>query len=439
MTKSAVGISLVAFLLAAGDICASLASAGEGLVQPAALAVALEQGASAPAGERMIHDPLVRGVSSDAVDQADGTWEEQSADCADGVTPGCCDAVPACAGVPLAVWVPNSDPGLELSAGLLLLTPGADNLGYATITTFLPLGNPQWAVEALDPNAQPGLMVGAQYHLDSPGRDIQTSWEHLRAGAVSSVAVSDLDTQWVSPFNQTGPSTSESSNEVGVFHLKAAKGEVNFDYDMANIDAGQTLNIGSGTQVRLFAGVSIVRLKEQLISTFYNNPNVVPVPPVIAIPDPTLQYITLDNTSTYTGAGPRLGLSTAFDLSHGFTFLGQLSGTILQGRMQPAQYSFAAVFDDVVNSEQIRSDSATQVVYASDAKVGLGYSRPIGRSILEIESGFKAAVFLDAFSTYETSTNVLPLDIGSLSTNSMRHTPSNFTLGGFYASGSVRW
>ena len=107
--------------------------------------------------------------------------------------------------------------------------------------------------------------------------------------------------------------------------------------------------------------------------------------------------------------------------------------------MQPAQYSFSAVFDDVVNSEQIRSDSATQVVYASDAKVGLGYSRPIGRSVLEIESGFKAAVFLDAFSTYETSTNVLPLDIGSLSTNSMRHTPSNFTLGGFYASGSVRW
>jgi hypothetical protein len=439
MTKSAVGISFGLFLLASAGLSASRASADEGLVQPAALPVALEQGASAPAGERMIHDPLVRGASSDAADLAEGTWEEQSAGCTD---PNCGHGVNGCgACVPAAlpVYVPCLPAGWQYSAGLLLLTPGADNLGYATITTFLPLQNPQWDVQALDPNAQPGLMVGARYNLASPGKDIQTSWEHLRAGASSSVAVSDLDTQWISPFSQTGPSTSESSNEVGIFHLKSAKGEVNFDYDMANIDAGQTVNIGSGTQVRLFAGVSIVRLKEQLVSTFYNDPSVVPVPPVIAIPDPNLQYITLNNTSTYTGAGPRLGLSTAYNITGGLTFVGQMSGAILQGRMQPAQYTFQGVFNGAVDAEQIRSDSVTQVVYASDAKVGLGYTRPLGRSVLEIESGFKAAVFVDAFSTYETSTNVLPLDIGSLSTNSMRHTPSNFTLGGFYASGSVRW
>ena len=60
-------------------------------------------------------------------------------------------------------------------------------------------------------------------------------------------------------------------------------------------------------------------------------------------------------------------------------------------------------------------------------------------SVLNIESGFKAAIFINPFSTYETSTNVLPLDIGSLSTNSMRHTPSNFTLSGFYATCSLQW
>lgn len=439
MAKSAIGIRLGSFLLAAAGISSSLASADDGLAQPTPTPIPLEQGGSAPAGLQMIHDPFVRAASSDAGELAEATWEEQSVDCTDPIGPAACGAGVSSGGVPLAVWVPNSCPGLELSAGLLLLTPGADNLGYATITTFLPLQNPQWAVQSLDPNAQPGLMVGARYELASPGRDIQTSWEHLRAGDAESVAVSDLATQWISPFSQTGPSTSESSNEVGIFHLKSAKGEVNFDYDMANIDAGQTMNIGSGTQVRLFAGVSIVRLKEQLVSTFYNDPSIVPVPPVIAIPDPNLQYITLNNTSTYTGAGPRLGLSTAYNITGGLTFVGQMSGAILQGRMQPAQYTFQGVFDGAVDAEQIRSDSVTQVVYASDAKVGLGYTRPVGHSVLEIESGFKAAVFVDAFATYETSTNVLPLDIGSLSTNSMRHTPSNFTLGGFYASASVRW
>ena len=85
------------------------------------------------------------------------------------------------------VYVPCLPGGWQYSAGLLLLTPGADNLGYATITTFLPLQNPQWDVQALDPNAQPGLMVGARYNLASPGKDIQTSWEHLRAGAATSL------------------------------------------------------------------------------------------------------------------------------------------------------------------------------------------------------------------------------------------------------------
>ena len=108
-------------------------------------------------------------------------------------------------GVPLAVYVPNTTPGLNLSAGLLLLKPGADNLGYATITTFHPLGNPQWAVQTLNPNNQPGFTVGASYDLASPGIDVQSSWEHLRTSDSAFVAVDDLNTQWISPFNQTGP------------------------------------------------------------------------------------------------------------------------------------------------------------------------------------------------------------------------------------------
>jgi hypothetical protein len=254
------------------------------------------------------------------------------------------------------------------------------------------------------------------------------------------VAVSDLATQWVSPFSQTGPSTSEPANVVGIFHLKATQAQVDFDYDMANIDVGQTVNIGSNTQLRLFAGLSCVRLREQLISTFYNDPNIVPVPPVFAVANPLLKSISLNNTSTYTGLGPRLGFTTAYNLSHGFTFVGQLSGAILEGWTQPAQYSFAAVFQDVVNSEQIASRSVSQVVYAGDAKLGVGYSCPLGNGfVLSIESGFKAAVFIDPFSTYETSTNVLPLDIGSLSTNSMRNSQSNFTLSGFYATCGLQW
>lgn len=355
--------------------------------------------------------------------------------------PACaCNAAASCTGSPMAVFVPDLTPGFQFSASFLQLKPGADNLGWSTITTFLPIQNPQWAVQNLNPAYQPGFSVGARYVVPSSGKDIQTNWEHLRTSDSSFVAVSDPTTQWISPFNQTGPSTSESSNEVGVFHLKSAQAQVDFDYDMVNIDAGQSVNFGPNTQVRLFVGLSWVRLREQLLSTFYNDPNINPVPPVIAPPNTALQYITLNNTSTYTGAGPRLGLATTQNISRQLTFVGQLSGAVLAGSMQPAQYVFQGVFDDRVDSEQISSRPVNQVVYAADAKLGVGYNRPLGNcSDLSIESGFKAALFINPFATYETSTNVLPLDIGSLSTNSMRHTPSNFTLNGWYASVSVRW
>lgn len=171
-------------------------------------------------------------------------------------TPYADAAAPSSAGVPLAVFVPNLDPGFEFSGGLLLLRPGADNLGYATVTTFLPIQNPQWAVQTLDPEYQPGFWLGARYAFPSSGNDIQIDWEHLRTRDSAYVAVSNPATQWVSPFSQTGPSTSEAANLVGIFHLKATQAQVDFDYDMANIDVGQTVSIGPNTQLRLFAGLS---------------------------------------------------------------------------------------------------------------------------------------------------------------------------------------
>ena len=216
-----------------------------------------------------------------------------SCQCADPCT---CAANPPCAGTPLPIFIPKLTPGWQFTASLLYLRPGADNLGWLTITTFLPVQNPQWAVQTLNPQFQPGFSVGARYTFPSAGKDIRVNWEHLRTSDSASVAVSNPNTQWISPFNQTGPSTSEGANEVGVFHLKAAQAQVNFSYDMINLDVGQTVNFGANTQVRLFTGLSYLQLREQLVSTFYNDPNINPVPPVIAVPDPGLQYINLNNT-----------------------------------------------------------------------------------------------------------------------------------------------
>jgi hypothetical protein len=389
------------------------------------------------AQEELIAPEMALACDGDCDGACDGSC---SIGCNGVCASGTAGAYPSAAGINLAVFVPNLKPGFEFTGGFLLLKPGADNLGFATTTTFLPIQNPQWAVQSLNPAYQPGFTFGARYTRPCSGKDIRANWEHLRTSDSKFVPVSDVNTQWISPFSQTGPSTSETANEVGIFHFKSAQGDVAFAYDMVNLDLGQTVNIGQSTQVRLFAGLSWVRLREQLISTFYNDPNVDPVPPVVAPANPTLEYIQLNNTSTFTGAGPRLGLSSSHILPRGFTLLGELSGAVLAGWMQPAAYSFAGIYEGASDIEQISSQRVTQVVWASDAKLGLGYLRVLGNgSLLKFESGFKAAIFINPFSTYETSTNVLPLDIGSLSTNSMRHTPSNFTLNGWYASCSLQW
>lgn len=349
-------------------------------------------------------------------------------------------AAPSRVGVPSSVYVPNLNPGWEFSAGALLMKPSADNLGFATITTFLPLQNPQWAVQTLEPGYQPGFNVGARYVIPGSGTDFRGNWDHLNTNDSRFVAVGNPNTQWISPFSQTGPSMSENANQVGIFHFKSASGEVNFGYDTVNFDLGQSVNVGPHSQFRVFAGLSYAHLKQRLVSRFYNDPTILPVPPVIAVPDPNLRYIELDNMSSYSGVGPRLGFSTDYQLFRGFSFIGELSGSVFAGRMQPAQYKFSGVFVNRVDNEKIASDALSQVVYAGDAKFGFGYVREVfNGSILKLESGFRAAMYINPFSTYETSTNVLALDIGSLSTSSMRHTPSNFMLSGFYWNCSLQW
>jgi hypothetical protein len=100
-----------------------------------------------------------------------------------------CDDASSCVGDPISVYIPNLTPGFQFSGGFLLLKPGADNLGWSTITTYLPIQSPQWDVQNINPGYQPGFTVGGRYVFPNSGTDIQTNWEHLRTSDSSSVAV----------------------------------------------------------------------------------------------------------------------------------------------------------------------------------------------------------------------------------------------------------
>lgn len=354
--------------------------------------------------------------------------------------------------IALTVGIPQLAPGVQYHAGLLYLKPSAENLGYAVLTTEenfespVPLATPLWHIETLEPEFEPGFEIGAGYTFACSGQDVQATWQHLSTSTFAAAAVTQDTGQWISPFSQTGPPTAETYQDLvdnqGVNDLLSAEGRVDFAYDAVNLDFGQYVNIGPSLAFRLFAGLSYARTQERLVSSFFGAP---PDPDAI-FPENVPLTLSLNNTSTFWGIGPRFGLEVAQQSRSGLRFTGQLAGAFLIGRTQPAQYLFAATAPDLalvgipVNREHVSSSEFTQVVYAGDARLGIGYSRKLsGGSVFALDGGYQAAIYLNPFSGYETNENILALQIGSLSSGSIRQTLSDFTLNGFYLNAGLTW
>lgn len=332
--------------------------------------------------------------------------------------PAVCVANETCCDSP--VYVPQLDSNFEVSGGALFLKPYAENLGWSAVTDFLPFFTPNWSIQAIDPDYQAGFEVGARYFFCDNGIDLNLDWAHLRTSDSQSTTVTPV-LQWVSPFCQTGPGTADTHyDSTGVGELTHARGKVKFHYDVVNLDLGIYLNLGCRVKVRLFTGLTGANIEEHLTSEFDGDP----APPLI----------TFNNKSTFWGIGPRLGLSSRFELCGGLQFIGEMAPALLFGRMQPAQYHFGGssealeAVDIAVNREHISSKRVSNTVFAFDAHLGLAYDYCFCDCYhLILEAGYMGVIYLNPLSGYETNENVLPLELGSLSTGSMKHVQSNFS------------
>src|SRR5262249_47950529 len=159
-------------------------------------------------------------------------------------------------------------------AGFLLLQPSSDDLGYAVLTnvknpaSVRPIASPFWTIQTLRPDYDPAFEIGACYTFANCCNDVQVSWQRLRSTTSTSMAA-DPNTQWISPFSQTGPSSAESFNDLagnqGVNKLKSATGQVKFAFDEVTLDIGQHVMIGPAVHIRGFGGLSFARLQERLV------------------------------------------------------------------------------------------------------------------------------------------------------------------------------
>jgi hypothetical protein len=308
---------------------------------------------------------------------------------------------------------------LEATAALLYLQPLADNLQYGTLVSPLPAPSPHWVNQAVETSLSPAFNVGLRYILPENGNDVRLSWTHLNASGDNSF-VADSQ-QFAGPPYEVGP-------DSNLYNL--GFGNVDFEYDSVNLEAGHLWTDGSPAQVRLFGGLQYARISEELTGSFASDDGV---------------YTSSNtNSSLFNGVGPRMGVEAGV-VKGRLDFLGQVAGSALIGR-QENRLDFEAVSPDLPglgitppNRQSITSPDATRVIPSIDSKLGAGLTIPMQNgSIIRFEGGYQAAIYINAISQYAISDVVVPPNVQGIGVflESAYHLHNNFAVHGPYVSAS---
>ena len=318
------------------------------------------------------------------------------------------------------VYLPTVQPGFVVSATALALKPGASNLNYAIYNKALPLQSPSWTEKELKPNYDAGFAVSFGY-LFADGKDVTVDWTHLDSNTSSSIAAPNSE-YFIGPDFQIGPDS---------IPVRAASGKARFDYDVVNVNGGQTVNFGSHMTTRFFGGLSNPYLRERVTATFTGN--VVTAPN--AGPFSTRQRVSAD----FTGVGPRMGLESNYEVGYGFGIIGEAAVSALIGS-NTSKTSYLSSSQELLNDfgqtsnyQTIKDDNITQVIPAIDAKIGLSYSYAFcNGEVLTVKGGYQAAVYVDAINQYIPQTVVQPIQSGGIFVGTMSHTVSDYSVQGFF-------
>jgi hypothetical protein len=306
----------------------------------------------------------------------------------------------------------NSPPRFEVSGSLLFLQPGAGNLEYGTLVSPLPIATPNWSNQSLTPNFTPAFRVGARY-MPNESNDIELDWTHLNT--TTNASFSAGPTQMVGPPYLIGP-------ESALY--KIGQGNVQFAYDSVHLDGGHTFCAECSFQLRVFGGVEVARIGQNLTGMFQSA-------------DGSASGANTTN-SLFTGAGPRLGLKGQYALGD-FQLIGEVAGAGLIGTSQ-SRINFSTTSPGLVgNNQSLTSPNATQVIPSIDARLATAYAFPPSNyGVFKIEAGYQAAVYFNAVSQYSLTSvpTALMLPPVGIFLATQQHLQSNFTDQGPYLAGS---
>jgi hypothetical protein len=312
---------------------------------------------------------------------------------------------------PISIRVPALKSGFEFSVAALWLQPSGGDLLYSVLTSPFPIESPSWENQYVSPGHTFSFDLGMRYVFSDTGRDVQLQWTHMDSNDSDATNANVDDGQFVAPPYETGPDGGGIEN---------SSSSVNFNYDVINLDVGQYLQFGQRVQMRFFNGVSYAKIKQAWNSFYTDNPG-----------DFTVSQ---DVDSDYQSFGPRAGVLATYDIGHHIHLVSQVASSLLIGELKSSTtYLSSSDTENIENNYQtIDTDDQMEVVPAFDGKLGLSYTYPVDESVLTIEAGYQAAVYLNAiYEAYPTSV-VEPIQNGTIAVDTMGTSQSNFSVNGPY-------
>jgi len=244
------------------------------------------------------------------------------------------------------------------------------------------------------------------------------NWEYFNASDSSRTTVPVQD--MVGPFFTIGPDASPYT---------LSSGNVDYLFQEVNLDYGILVNFGKSTKTNLFVGVGYDYIKQTLTSKYWNA-------------DETVSR-TIVSPSSFSGAGPQVGMNFDYTIVDGFKLSGQSMASLLIGTMKNSTtYKsvsplLGALGISPPNRQTTTVDSRTQLVPAFEGKLGLAYEVLFyDNYMFKIDGGYQAQVYLNAIQSVDMGSEV-PLNSIAATTvgvyaRTFQRTLSNFALAGPY-------
>ena len=266
--------------------------------------------------------------------------------------------------VPGNVTTPCLQSGWEVYAHALYLQPTISNTNNMFFYNSLQTGsstNIQTTWQNFDPSWGWGFDVAGAYHFGM-GKDINFNWSRVH--------------------NKSTVTQPVSSETTFMLPIVSDVSSVNPQWDIANAELGQRVNIDDTSVLRLHAGVQYARINTDFDATYSDG------------------SLLSRATANYNGFGPRLGADLYYGLEHvmdkltGLSVYGKAASALLVG---PESFH-SSITVPYLGAAYMGSASGTHIniVPELEAKLGVQYTYALTQGELSVDAGWMWNTYFNA-------------------------------------------